>query len=357
MSLPADTLVTSMFRAPAPLDRWSTAQVPLKRGSLLYCEVTRIGCYDTMDTLGTGDEPIAPGTRIVCVAGVRESSTSMSGRAPIGLQQPGEQLDLLAAGGIVGRHTYLASGSAPPTQVAYLGAVVGPDGGPIVLGDRTGGEAHLGTAPLIMVLGTAAEVGKTRTTRLVIESLGLAGLTVAACKLKGTGRRRDLREYQRAGASKVVDFVDAGLESTYAQPPAVVASAARRAISEASIDAQVVVAELGGDLISGGGIEILTDPQIHQSLRLTVLVGSDIFSILGATDWLRGLAWPGPISYGPMRRNNGVCSSLLIELGHSPLVLDQAGIVGALVDSGVLAGPPLETLQPVMTTSDAIRRD
>lgn len=332
--LPEGALLTSLARRHRVPANWRCGEYEVARGDLVLCEVVQVGCYRAMEVFPGHDVELAPGRHIVAVAGTRQSSTSLAGTAPAGRLEPGTPLDLLAVGGVVGRCEAVPSDGDPPTRLRYI-AVVCDGSGVVRLRDGTDERAALPAIPIVFVTGTAAEVGKTRLTADIVRLLAGAGLRVGACKLKGTGRMRDLDAYGRAGARSVVDFVDAGLESTYELPVEVIRSAARRILAAAARGNDVVVAELGGDLLGGGGEALLADADLQRAVNVLLLVGSDVFALSGGSHFLRSLGWRRPVVFGPTRRNNIVSDHLVRRLTDEGLILDEHGLLATLQAGGV----------------------
>ena len=69
--------------------------------------------------------------------------------------------------------------------------------------------------PVIAVLGTSMNSGKSTTLACLARGLSRAGLTVAAGKATGTGAGNDSRLFSDAGAHTVIDFTDFGYSSTF----------------------------------------------------------------------------------------------------------------------------------------------
>lgn len=72
--------------------------------------------------------------------------------------------------------------------------------------------------PVIFVLGTAMNSGKTLATAQLALGLRRAGYKVAALKGTGTGAFGDYNEYADTGVHLVADFTDAGMVTTYREP-------------------------------------------------------------------------------------------------------------------------------------------
>src|SRR5262245_64592540 len=70
------------------------------------------------------------------------------------------------------------------------------------------------TAPIVLVLGSCMNVGKTAATLEIIRGLAKRGLRVGAGKASGVACLRDTRRMQAAGAAVAYNFVDCGMAST-----------------------------------------------------------------------------------------------------------------------------------------------
>jgi hypothetical protein len=70
-------------------------------------------------------------------------------------------------------------------------------------------------APVIVVLGTSMNSGKTTAAAHAIKGLINSGIRVSAGKATGTGSGADCRHLTDAGAHEVLDFSDCGMASTF----------------------------------------------------------------------------------------------------------------------------------------------
>ena len=112
------------------------------------------------------------------------------------------------------------------------------------------------STPIVLVAATSSESGKTVLSGKLIRRLSDAGLRVGALKVTGTGGVLDSLHHERSGAVAVLDSVDAGLISTYCD-----ADKFRQQIplifrQIESFDVDVIVAELGGDILSANNPEV-----------------------------------------------------------------------------------------------------
>ncbi|MBK5117900.1 MAG: DUF1611 domain-containing protein, partial [Thermoleophilia bacterium] len=135
-------------------------------------------------------------------------------------------------------------------------------------------------APVILIFGTSMSAGKTIAGKRIIRILKHHGLRVAAAKLTGVGRYRDVLAMGDAGADVIADFVDAGLPSTAVEVEVFRAAAERLLSMLARTRPDVVVVEAGASPLEpyngAAAIELLGD-----RIGFSVLCASDPYAVVG----------------------------------------------------------------------------
>lgn len=274
-------------------------------GDLVLTEVVSVGAYPRVENIHGRDVRIRPGDQVVGVLGDRHSTTSIYGGLPQGGLQVrcGDRADLMAIGGVVGIAESCPTSLGPATELRLLGLAGNTDGQVVRLIPKSADVVP--EVPLVLVGGTAAEVGKTTFAAALVHHLAIRhGKRVGVTKLAGTGRLRDLLTLADAGAHCAADFVTAGLGTTYGHDETVVAAAARYLLNRLADDgAEIIVAELGGDLWGAGIPGIVRDPEIAAQARFLVLVPSDTMASLGAETWLKQNGIAIPAVHGVPYRN------------------------------------------------------
>jgi hypothetical protein len=293
-----------------------------RAGDLVIARITRIGAYPRTENTHGREVLVRPGDEIVGVLGDRHSSTSIyGGLPPDGLAvTPGAPADLLAVGGVIGTAASSPASLGAPTRLELAGLAAPAGGEPLRI--RPALSAARPAVPLVLVGGTAAEVGKTTFAAALVHHLTHRhGLAVGVTKLAGTGRMRDLLTMADAGARCAADFVDAGLPTTYSVPPSTVTGVARHLIADLARDgARLIVAELGGDLWGAGIPAILADDAVSAMACCLVLVPSDTMASLGAATWVRSSGIAIPTVHGvPFRNVVAARQRLLDGLGVRPV--------------------------------------
>lgn len=192
-------------------------------------------------------------------------------------------LQTLTSGGVLGRCT---SASQPPPRMvtlAYRGHALRAGHVCRMRDFATAPTRADLRAPVLLIIGTSMDAGKTVAATVIVRELVAMGLRVAGTKLTGVGRYKDLLAMADAGATPVADFVDAGLPSTAITPdeyePALRAILGR--LAEAEPD--VVVAEAGASPLEPyngeTAVRLLGDRR-----RFTVLCASDPYAVVGVID-------------------------------------------------------------------------
>lgn len=191
------------------------------------------------------------------------------------------RMDLLSAGGLLGRATSVSGMLASPMRVTYRGHVT-RDATKLRMQDfaKASSRTHKYDVPTILIIGTSMSAGKTTCAKVIVRELKRAGYRVAGAKLTGAGRYRDILAMQDAGADTIFDFVDVGL------PASVVNREHFRPrlrdllglIAEA--EPEVVVAEAGASPLEPYNGDIALE-ELQGSVALTVLCASDPYSVMG----------------------------------------------------------------------------
>ena len=137
------------------------------------------------------------------------------------------------------------------------------------------------TTPIILVSASSSESGKTVLAGKIIRRLSDAGLRVGALKVTGTGGVLDSLHHSNCGAICTLDNVDAGLITTGGDTeefrqriPSIF-----RHIEQSGVD--VIVAELGGDVVSANNPEVFCIREIIDNATLMIVISNDALAAAG----------------------------------------------------------------------------
>jgi hypothetical protein len=192
--------------------------------------------------------------------------------------------------------------------VEAIGLLTNP-AGPVNIAQlsRTPTAAHA-TAPVLVVCGTAAEGGKTTlASRMIDHLVHSAALRVVAIKPTGSGGITDSLAHRQAGAIATADLVDCGLPSSYTTPERFAAHIGRCLRYAQEHHPDLVICELGGDLIWGNNDTFLRQPGLRPRIAGVLCIAGDATAALGAHAFLTAVGLDDlPVTYAPAYTRNPV---------------------------------------------------
>lgn len=304
------------------------ADVTPKAGDVVLARVIELGKHKRLESPYSRRSLMFPGQEILVAYGHRYAPDQFLAHVPTSL----DPCHLVAAGGVAGFVTERHASIEEPTAIEPLGLLAVAQGR--VTLDRFAPFGTYQTAepaldarpPVIAVLGSSMNSGKSTTLGYLVNGLVNAGLQVAAGKVTGTGAGNDPNLFRDAGAAPVLDFTDFGHPSTFQLSHDRIRHVLTSMVGELSAGRpDAVVIEIADGVYQTETRRLLQDPAFHSHVDEVVFSAQDA---LGAAAGLQ--------------------------------VLDEASIATAAV-SGVLTSSPLATREaaavldvPVIDT-DALR--
>lgn len=306
-----DKIASAVKNAPISRDAYLSPEVVAQPGYVVAVRLlTDKAVYNQLENTEGRMTRLKPGDVMAGVLGRRRALRGYVGDVPARLA-PGDVLHVLNLGGVLGRCSSYAPDVGRPFEAELLGAVLTfPYLGQRVgvpasiaehaLPDDAGGEE---TAPVVAVVGTCMDAGKTLASCEIIHGLARRGRRVAAAKLTGVALQRDVLAMRDHGAVEALSFVDAGIAST---EPATAPGAARRILAQLNRGRpDVIVLELGDGLLGEYGVQaILAAGDLARQVRSVVLCATDP---VGAWGGIRLLAdeyrLPTSVLTGPATDN------------------------------------------------------
>jgi hypothetical protein len=272
---------------------------------------------------------LAPGDVFLGTAGYRESTRWVVGGIPDGGLVPGINYWVLAESGVVGD----LIGDSPRAkshlgQVKYLGIVSDEDGQALNIRQFAASpEASVADhgAPVFLVLGTSAEVGKTTAGIAVLRALRHKGhSTIIALKATGTSSFTELASYLDFGATQAFDCVDFGLPTTYPTNRDDMNCIFERGLDTClSIAARAVVVECGGDMLGANVPIFLNCLTRRRPGAKVILVAADALGALGGQRVLQDMGLSLTLIAGPctdtptlQQRTQALCGVPAINLSR-----------------------------------------
>ena len=307
------------FNRKIHLDRTGSATHPAKLGSIVEVSpkcVAEEGAIVVGRALGENKNygelelpsgrkaKIIAGNLVAGVLGARKALLGYMGDVPKTLE-PGDHVHLLNMGSVLGICESWNRDLGPPIPIEVLGAVV-RNGIPVNIKDFAlppCAELRAEGPPLVLILGTCMNAGKTYAGSEIIRLFSVAGLRVASGKLSGVAALRDLLSMSDNGAIATASFIDCGLPSTVNMKD--LASVARSVITHLERSSpDLILLELGDGIIGGYNTRsIREDPSILRRTRARVLCANDLVGAWGGVRLLEPLGHRPDVISGPATDN------------------------------------------------------
>ncbi len=298
-----------------------------KEGDVLAVRVLNAKAqYNSLELTTGRMSALQPGDVIAGALGHRNALQGYAGVIPNSLQVGGT-INILNLGGVLGRCTSSSPIVGEPFECEVLGQVLDFP----YLASRRGVPANISTgcatlesssvatgAPVIAVVGTCMNSGKTEACIALIQQLVRRGKIVMAAKATGVSLRRDILAMDDAGAAKSLIFTDLGIVTTSRQNSPSIATTMLNRLAESSPD--IIVLELGDGMIGEYGVDaILAEPALRSAFSQVLLAANDPVGAWGGVQILRDRYGLTPaVVTGPATDN----------LAGTTLIERETGVVG-----------------------------
>ena len=321
----------------ARVARTSTDFAAARPGDLILAHVDKVGQHRRVQLSSGRPSLIYPGDAVVMACGARYAPDQFEGLAEI---DP-DGADLLAGGGCIGRMVARNSQVKPATRLMPAGRLLDAFGNPVNLEDfALAPRPDAPRPPVIGVVGTSMNSGKTLATAQLVLGLRRAGFRVGAIKATGTGAFGDFNEYSDSGAHYVADFTDAGMVSTYREPLGRIKSGTETLLAEAGArGCDIVVMEVADGLLQRETARIIADPWFGDLISGLIFACGDAVAAAGGAAMLARLglkpdAVTGVVSCSPMASAEAAQATGLTVLSKADLA-DPAEATGFALRAGL----------------------
>ena len=263
-------------------------------GDVVLAEVVEIGHHRRLESPLSRRALMFVGDEIVVAYGDRYAPDQFEAEVPDSL----EEAHLVAAGGVVGLVTAIREGLDDPTIVQPLGLLADARGAmslsraapyaPMPPFTRVEPLAPAPRPPVVALVGTSMNSGKT--TALASLSLGLtrSGMRVAAGKATGTGAGGDPGMYRDGGARTVLDFTDFGYASTYRLDHEAIVAVFTSLVNElASSGPDVVLVEIADGAYQVETARLLDDPVFTRYVDQVIFTAGEALSGVAGVELMR----------------------------------------------------------------------
>ena len=256
---------------------------PCEEGDVVAVRIrTRKSTYNQLELTTGRFSLLKVGDVVAGALGHRRALMGYAGHLPEALET-GDVIHLLNIGGCLGVCTSSNPDVGPPFECEVLGQVLHFP----YLGERIGVPANIRQdakplverleargVPIVAVVGTCMNSGKTFACTSLIQELARERLVVHAAKATGVSLRRDVHAMADAGASETMTFTDFGVVTTQRSNAPALTRSMLSALTASEPD--VIVLELGDGLMGDYGVDaILEAPDIRQAFSALVLAAND----------------------------------------------------------------------------------
>lgn len=282
------TRAYSTRRVPAGMMRCLRDDLAPAAGDLVLARVESVGQHKRLHTVDGGRKTLFPGDLVVVAYAHRYAPNQFEAHVPRDLSV----CDLAAGGGIAARVVSRHARMRTPTRLHPLGLVASEaDGVPLnVAGFAL--EPPVVRAPLsipvMAVVGTSMDAGKTTTAAHLVRGLSNQGQRVGYAKVTGTAAAGDPGLLRDAGAHAVLDFTDVGYASTYRLPNRAIESVFEDLLLHlAATGVDSIVIEVADGLLQRETQALLESAAFGRRVQGIVFTAADSLGAAGGIQWLK----------------------------------------------------------------------
>ncbi len=245
---------------------------------------------------------VKTGDVIAGVFGSRQALRGYVGYSPV-KAQGGDKLQLLNLGGVIGRCIDGHKDLGPAVDVEILGvAVRGRKPLSMKLGALPEVPVLGTTKPIVLVVGSCMNVGKTAACCEIVRLFTKRGVKVGAAKVSGVACLKDERKMKASGAVKTASFLDCGFPSTVDCDD--VSGIARSLVAALTEDVDMIVMELGDGILGHYHVDsIFEDRSFMANVDAVVYCASDLVSTWGGREIMRAKGIPIDVVCGAATDN------------------------------------------------------
>lgn len=265
-----------------------------RAGDVVLARVEEIGMHKRLESPVSRRQALFVGDEILVAYGNRYAPDQYLAEVPHSLQQ----CQLVAGGGVAGTVTAQHAAVLDATTITPLGLLTTGSGvvnlaqyAPYRVTEAS--RPADSRPPVVVVLGSSMNSGKTTTTACLARGFYNAGLRVAAGKATGTGSGNDPRLFADAGASPVLDFTNFGRPTTSRQSPSETLDVLLSLIATlAESDPDVIVLEVADGLYQEETRRLLREPDFRATVDRVIYCALDALGAVAGARVLRGLGLP-----------------------------------------------------------------
>lgn len=244
---------------------------------------------------------LVKGDVVPAVLGKRRALKEYAGDVPSALA-PGDELYWLCESGLVGEIIGVNERWGTPMKVKVLGSLLHDEKTLTIKNFAIPWQNDvMKSAPIVAVLATCMDSGKTTLVCKLAEHFRNNGLTVVGAKLTGVAFMQDPLKMKDNGLVSVMDFVDAGLPSTCGSAGDAIKAACGIITELNKGKPDLILAEFGDGIIGEYNVaSIITHPSFKKHIVMTVVAANDLMAAWGAKQKMKELGFAIDMFTGPV---------------------------------------------------------
>lgn len=254
-------------------------------GDLVLAQIEALGQHKRLQLSNGRPAQLFENDTVVVAYGHRYAPDQFEAEVPPDLGA----CHLAAAGGLAAQVLSQHGAMLPPTKLQPLGLIGDGRGQPLNLRDFALPSIETNVAvPVLAVVGTCMNSGKTTAAAYLIHGLNRAGHRVGAAKVTGTGAPADVSLMADAGAAAVLDFTDAGHASTYLLGLPELEAILSTLIGHLQArDVSAIVIEVADGLYQRETALLLESERFRASVSGVLMAAQDSLGAAAGAAWLR----------------------------------------------------------------------
>lgn len=339
------------LHAAAPLSLLADPALRPEHGDLVLARVTSVGEHTWVERPTGRRSRLFVGDDVVLAYADRYAPDAFLAHVPDDLGP----CELVAAGGIAGRVDAAHARMGRPTSIEPVGLLADAEGHRLNLRDWTTVRPRpldpaAGGAPVVAVVGTAMNAGKTTALAMLVAGLRAAGLSVGAAKVTGTAAGNDPWLFTDAGA-EALDFTDTGYATTAGLPHEACVEVVGGLLAELRSRHDVVLMEIADGVFQTESAALVADPRVRDAVAGVLFAAGDALGAVAGVRALQDAGWSvlaatGLFTASPLATREAAAvtgvpvwrSEELARAEHALAVLTEAVARRDGVDRGTVLG-------------------
>lgn len=237
-------------------------------------------------------------------------------------------LHLLTNGGLIGTVKEKNSNISDPTSLKFEGVLINKIDDEI-LNLKTAlfhqDNFDFNYPPVIFVVGSGMNSGKTTTTARVGRALFESGMRVALLKVTGSVSQRDIFEFESTGVNYTADFSDYGFPSTYMSSPDELEALFAKMVEDAAAShPDVVLVEIADGILQRETQILLQNKIAMKSSIGVILTAPCACSALTLTEKVKQIGYY-PIAVSGIITNSPLFMQEFSQYDTTPVIDTKSG--------------------------------